>query len=739
MSDTPKFSCIACQRTDLTLTANGRVRSHAANGKRPDPTTNPHCPGGSELPRETRREAARQGEPRARALLEQAGEELPPIDGPAPQPNPYRKPLDPSHRHVYVWADDGNGHSGSVCSCGKEEPEGLPHDRYTPQPVTHDPATAARNGHKVETLAAGDRNHPSSVTATIDEEPRVPQQLPPPGAQADEADDFLGGGGEAEAGSGGNGPGPWFDSRYDGDCSNCFRAFYAGDRIRADGEGGYEAEDCCGQDEDDIPPEVARKVAAAPVHRAPTLPVRNGRYSGPDPVTGKASRWTRTTTWASTLSDSFSLNQWMGRMAIMGLVVRPDLFEKTKSCVQGYSPAKPHEIARLERDLLNTIVEDAKLAAGSKERAAKGTTLHKHTEEIESGRRALADVPEEYRRTVAAYLACLEKYGLVPVKGLIERSTLSQELGVVGTFDRILQATKDIDLVLKVDKKRTRKVRLHAGQFVIGDVKSGESLEFPWLEILIQLSIYAHGANESGIATPDDNDDGEVYWRWANLKEFGVDQVREDLGIVMHIPYGEDVCHLYPADLTTGWRGAKLCGTVREWQKLDVLGEPFGSMFAPDAVSAPLTAEQTAPAVPAQPPAPAAETASQMPPVYHAPAGDHDDSEMLPASEAPGSALVEELKRELGETDWDVKFQSVSTREESIAAWQAAKAAGVAKEKIEELVNMAKLGQDYEARCSLVTTKAEASALWAEMRSRVQQIGMTRMTKCVKIMQDRLK
>lgn len=37
-------------------------------------------------------------------------------------------------------------------------------------------------------------------------------------------------------------PGPWFSARYPGDCARCGGEFLTGERIRADGAGGYE---CC--------------------------------------------------------------------------------------------------------------------------------------------------------------------------------------------------------------------------------------------------------------------------------------------------------------------------------------------------------------------------------------------------------------------------------------------------------------------------------------------------------------
>ena len=87
MSD-QKYSCQVCARDDLTLTRNGRVRSHAANGKRVGPE-NPACGGGSDFPVQST----------------------------------------PFHTHVFEYADDGNGHSGSFCTVddsGMAEPEGRP-------------------------------------------------------------------------------------------------------------------------------------------------------------------------------------------------------------------------------------------------------------------------------------------------------------------------------------------------------------------------------------------------------------------------------------------------------------------------------------------------------------------------------------------------------------------------------------------------------------------------------------
>lgn len=44
------------------------------------------------------------------------------------------------------------------------------------------------------------------------------------------------------------GPAPWFPASYGGECSGCFAGIEIGDIIRADGEGGWERQECCGDD-----------------------------------------------------------------------------------------------------------------------------------------------------------------------------------------------------------------------------------------------------------------------------------------------------------------------------------------------------------------------------------------------------------------------------------------------------------------------------------------------------------
>lgn len=54
------------------------------------------------------------------------------------------------HEHLYIWADDNNGHSGSFCACGEEEPEKAltGTDRLVAQAVAREAEKKAARVHK---------------------------------------------------------------------------------------------------------------------------------------------------------------------------------------------------------------------------------------------------------------------------------------------------------------------------------------------------------------------------------------------------------------------------------------------------------------------------------------------------------------------------------------------------------------------------------------------------------------
>lgn len=419
--------------------------------------------------------------------------------------------------------------------------------------------------------------------------------------------------------------GPWSPATYDSECDTCDGAVYAGDTIRADGSGGWECqEDCDDRDEEvlegesprtgsvsescihsftwnpgagesrcagcghpdtalakaarvtgasgqylsDNPPVTVSKEPTAPdpwEDAAPAEPIvpevnvsgqpkaryewrgsTNLGYLTKDPATGDFKRYkngkpkgfTRVTTFVKAASDSTALTDWAKRNVLIGASKRPDVV------------ARAHGLTHADnRGDLMSLVGELETAAGAKVSADIGTLIHEYTERADGGPDFdIESVPAQFRPAIELYRRTIAAAGLVPVAGLIERTThVSDFGGVTGTLDRVYYHER-------------------SGQYVIGDVKTGKTLEYGMAEIEAQEAIYARGVNESGVYdwnTDEWQDTLSVDPR--DTRERPI-TVSEDWGVVIHMPVqGRDAgkCLLVKADLQRGWQWARLCYDVR--------------------------------------------------------------------------------------------------------------------------------------------------------------------------------
>lgn len=291
---------------------------------------------------------------------------------------------------------------------------------------------------------------------------------------------------------------------------------------------------------------------------------RWGRYKLRHPSTGATVEWTRATTFAKSVSDTYTLSQWGDRCVIVGAVKRPDLLKEAVGLK-----------VKEDREKLNDLAEKMKEAAGAKVAADWGTAVHSWTERCDRAweRRweILRDeVPEQFQPHVKSYLLLLEAHGLVPVASLIEFSTAVLQYEVMGTSDNCYLATKHLDV--KLPRKT---VRVSPGEFVIGDKKTGADLSYGWQEITIQLSLYAHGLN--GLGRYDWAADAWVSRPLEDYAEPGT-QVREDVGVILHLPVDPSSTKppaVHGVDLESGWNAVVLCERVRVWRKLKNLAGPI--------------------------------------------------------------------------------------------------------------------------------------------------------------------
>lgn len=243
---------------------------------------------------------------------------------------------------------------------------------------------------------------------------------------------------------------------------------------------------------------------------------RYGRYLLPQP-TGKDKGYTRATTVAKTLSDTYGLTRWQVRMTAQGLTQRPDLFARVAS-------------AAGDAKSLDQICEQAKEAAAASSGANIGTALHAFTEAVDAGRPVT--IPAPWDADVAAYTAALQAADVAVDPAYIETVLALHSIEVAGTMDRL--------------------VTMPDGRRLIADLKTGKDLTYGWGEIAIQLALYAHAEQIFDVATG----------QYRPMPE-----VDQDEALVMHLPAGQARCDLYVVDIAAGWDAVQTALVVRAWRK----------------------------------------------------------------------------------------------------------------------------------------------------------------------------
>jgi len=250
-----------------------------------------------------------------------------------------------------------------------------------------------------------------------------------------------------------------------------------------------------------------------------------GRPKLPDPVTGKVQSWTRVTTMAGAVEDKFHLSKWERRMVARGIALRPDLSALAASADE----SEPDGKGDLQR-----AADEAKEHAGGSSGANLGTALHSFIRRVVGGTLEVGKVPAPWRPDIEAWLAAVAAAELEPLPDTGETLIICRELGVAGSFDRLMRC------------KRT-------GKLYVTDDKSGHGeLEYAQTKTSAQLAIYAH------------------HDHWWNGSGEWQDPYPVDLAtaILVHVPVGTGTCTLQSVDLAAGWRTARVAAEVYKLRKL---------------------------------------------------------------------------------------------------------------------------------------------------------------------------
>lgn len=249
--------------------------------------------------------------------------------------------------------------------------------------------------------------------------------------------------------------------------------------------------------------------APAPIVRFDHL----GRYLLPDPISGEIKHWTRVTTFAKTLADTYHLDAWKRRKVAQGLAARPDLVEAAASV----------EDVRT----LNQICDEAMEAAGANDGRNHGTAMHSVIERINRGENP--KIPDHMAADVAAYLDEVARAGLEILPEYVERRVINREYNLAGTFDGIGRLPD-------------------GGLPLIVDLKTAADMGSSWLETSVQLACYAGSEH---VVTEDLT---------------GVEPmlaVDQEVALVIHLPAGQGTCQIHEVDISTGYSLAELTFNVR--------------------------------------------------------------------------------------------------------------------------------------------------------------------------------
>jgi hypothetical protein len=293
-------------------------------------------------------------------------------------------------------------------------------------------------------------------------------------------------------------------------------------------------------------------------------PDRWKRYRLPDPETGTPTGYTRATTFAKSISDTYALSQWGLRKVVEGLVEADDLY--AAACALDFS----------DKEAVNRVANQAKEKAGAKTGANLGTAIHAFTEAVDRGENPR--IPPKFRGHVAAWTTLLEKYNLEVIE--IEKRVLHTGWSVAGTLDRIVRFTKDTTLTVGKGKS-ARTHTFAAGNTMILDLKTGRDLEYGWMEIAVQLDVYADASWIFDQEAPTEP------WEWRPMYP----EMNRDVALVIHIPAQEAEARasLYLIDIAFGRETGALCEQVRNARKrknvaveLDVIEElPAATIVVP--------------------------------------------------------------------------------------------------------------------------------------------------------------
>ncbi|MCP4964692.1 MAG: hypothetical protein GY926_05610 [bacterium] len=261
-----------------------------------------------------------------------------------------------------------------------------------------------------------------------------------------------------------------------------------------------------------------------------TAPPKILQSGKPSKAKVKPRSYTRATTVAKTLEDTYKLNRWSQRMVAYGMGLREDL----RDLAMGHNPDD-------SRQVFENIVDEASTAAETARAANKGTALHRFFEMADQGE-ALSTFPRHVQPHIKRYKQGMATKPFEIVHEHTEQVIALDDYKVAGMVDRFFQLTEPIQVCLQTGKV----INLSQGDRIVGDIKTGRTLEWGWLSMTVQAAVYANHSATWNVdhGHPQGGTRGER-----------VSGLRRDVALLIHVPAVEEdpQLELYWLDLEAGW------------------------------------------------------------------------------------------------------------------------------------------------------------------------------------------
>ena len=256
--------------------------------------------------------------------------------------------------------------------------------------------------------------------------------------------------------------------------------------------------------------------------------------SDPNDAT-KTLRYSRPSSYAKCLDDEVALESWKQWKVMEGVA-------RSKALATQVIASKEED--KEERKKLR---EKAMEKGQANEKADRGTGLHAMTRRAEDTTDVDFDPPAWVQPDLNAYLDMMAAYGLT--SELMELPIVNDTFRAAGTADRLWRLTRPL---IAPDGSL-----LDISTLVIGDLKTGQKLDFSLPGFCVQVALYATGqlydvVTERRMPTPP------IHQRWA---------------LLAHMPVEHGRCDLLWIDIDLGLHGARLAQQVKEWRKRWKKGE----------------------------------------------------------------------------------------------------------------------------------------------------------------------